>query len=180
MRGRKPKPTAKKKLEGNPGKRTLNKREPKPKVSPASTEPRTKKRAATDAADLAAIAALYQAFCARYEPLLVELKVLTDADHAAFDLMAQHYAIACQAAAIAQREGLVSIDKFMQAHKHPALQILRDNSAMFRTYAIEFGLTPSARSRIEVPDSDDLDPLERELFGPVIHAATRSRASAHE
>ena len=30
-RGRKPKPTAVKKLQGNPGKRPLNKREPKPK-----------------------------------------------------------------------------------------------------------------------------------------------------
>lgn len=30
QRGRKPKPTALKELEGNPGKRTLNDKEPKP------------------------------------------------------------------------------------------------------------------------------------------------------
>ena len=35
MRGRKPKPTNLKILNGNPGKRPLNKKEPKPKVTPS-------------------------------------------------------------------------------------------------------------------------------------------------
>ena len=84
---------------------------------------------------------------------------------AAFELMGVHYAMAWRAAEIVQTQGLVLKDKFGQLHKHPALQILRDNSALFKAYAAEFGMTPSARSRIEVPIPHELDQLEMELFG---------------
>jgi P27 family predicted phage terminase small subunit len=151
MRGRKPKPTAKKKLEGNPGKRKLNKREPKPKVS-ANITP-------------AQIDAGMRAFTDLYLPQLREMLIFTDVDQAAFELMSVHYAMAWRAAEIVQTQGIVLKDKFGQLHKHPALQILRDNSAMFKAYAAEFGMTPSARSRIQVPLPDEATQLEMELFG---------------
>jgi P27 family predicted phage terminase small subunit len=152
MRGRKPKPTAKKKLEGNPGKRKLNKREPKPRISAKITP--------------AQIDAGMYAFVDQYLPLLQEMRIFTDVDQAAFELMSVHYAMAWRAAEIVQAQGLVIKDKFDQMHKHPALQILRDNSALFKSYAAEFGMTPSARSRIQVPLPEQPDQLEMELFGP--------------
>ncbi len=151
MRGRKPKPIAKKKLEGNPGKRKLNKREPKPHIS-ANITP-------------AQIDAGMRAFTDLYLPQLREMLIFTDADLAAFELMSVHYAMAWRAAEIVQTQGIVLKDKFGQLHKHPALQILRDNSAMFKAYAVEFGLTPSARSRIQVPLPSEPEQLELELFG---------------
>lgn len=157
MRGRKPKPTAKKKLEGNPGKRQLNKREPKPKVS-ANITP-------------AQIDAGMRSFTDLYLPQLQAMQIFTDADLAAFELMSVHYAMAWRAAEIVQSQGIVLTDKFGQLHKHPALQILRDNSALFKAYAAEFGMTPSARSRIQVPLPVAADQLEMELFGATTSVA---------
>ncbi len=156
MRGRKPKPSAKKKLEGNPGKRRLNKREPKPqaagKIPPAEIDE------------------LAQRFIAEYLPLIQAMQIFTDADRAALELMSVHYSIAWRAAEVVQREGLMLKNAFGWA-KHPLLQVLRDNSTAFLRYAAEFGLTPSARSRISVPDAHDYDQLEMELFGPTTSVA---------
>lgn len=41
--------------------------------------------------------------------------------------------------------------------KHPALQVQRDAAATIRAFAQEFGLTPSARSRIEVKGGSEND-----------------------
>jgi len=157
MRGRKPKPTAKKRIEGNPGKRKLNKREPKPRMS-------------TDIAP-AQLDAAMRAFCDRYLPLLREMSVFTDVDQAAFEMMSLHYATAWRAAEMLQKSSLVIKDKFGQLHKHPALQLMRDNSALFRAYASEFGMTPSARSRIQVALPEEPSQLEMELFGEAMGVA---------
>ena len=151
MRGRKPKPTEKKRLEGNPGKRRLSKREPKPKAS-GKIPP-------------AEIDALAKQFIAEYLPLVQAMQIFTDADRAALELMSVHYSIAWQAAERVKREGLMLKNAFGWA-KHPLLQVLRDNSRAFKAYAVEFGLTPSARSRISVPQVQEADQLEMELFGP--------------
>jgi P27 family predicted phage terminase small subunit len=157
MRGRKPKPTAKKKLEGNPGKRKLNKREPKPKVSATITP--------------AKIDELAGAFIAEYLPHVQAMGIFTDADKAALELMSVHYSIAWQAATVIEREGLMLKNAFGWA-KHPLLQVLRDNSTAFKSYAAEFGLTPSARSRMTVPDAKEFDQLEMELFGTATKVTT--------
>lgn len=162
MRGRKPKPTAKKKLEGNPGKRKLNKREPKPKISADMQADAPIVAGVVYKADLQAAC---KDFGEKYFPQLKALELLTDLDMAAFELMSVHYATAWAAASIVERDGLLLIDKFGQAHKHPALQVMRDNSAQFRAFAAEFGMTPSARSRIQMPLPDEPSQLEMELFG---------------
>jgi len=149
MRGRKPKPTEMKRRAGNPGKRKLPQAEPRPRMS----------------ADIkaGAIGKLAVEFRERYLPELRRLKVLTDVDVAAFELMGAHYATAWNAARRIQREGLTRVsDGFM--HKHPLLQVFRDNSNAFRTYAAEFGMTPSARSRIHVEEAEQLS-LAEVLFG---------------
>jgi len=151
MRGRKPKPTAKKKLEGNPGKRKLKKREPRPKISAEISPVEIDRRA--------------HEFIAEYLPQLQAMGIFTDADQAALELMSVHYSIAWRAAEIVIKEGLMLKNAFGWA-KHPLLQVLRDNSTAFKSYAAEFGLTPSARSRISVPEPKEFDQLELDLFGP--------------
>ena len=149
MRGRKPKPTEIKKRAGNPGKRKLPQAEPKPRVS----------------ADLRAdaIGKLAVQFRERYLPELRRLRVLTDVDVAAFELMGAHYAMAWNAARRIQREGLTR-DVEGAMHKHPLLQVFRDNSNAFRAYAAEFGMTPSSRTRIHVEEAEQLS-LADVLFG---------------
>jgi P27 family predicted phage terminase small subunit len=92
--------------------------------------------------------------------MLREAKVLTDADLTAFELMATHYAVAWRAAEIIEKQSLLQKDIFGGVHKHPLLQVLRDNSRTFLAYAVEFGLTPSARSRIKVGMEEEKDPFE--------------------
>lgn len=109
--------------------------------------------------------AAMRAFTDRYLPLLQEMQIFTDVDQAAFEMMSLHYATAWRAAELLQKSGLVIKDKLGQMHKHPALQLMRDNSALFRAYAAEFGMTPSARARIQVPLPEEMSQLEMELFG---------------
>ena len=150
MRGRKPKPTQQKKRAGNPGKRKLNRREPKPAIS-------------TDI-QAAAINAMAQAFQAKYLSELRRTRIVTDVDMAAFELMSTHYALAWRAAERLEREGLTQTNTFGMS-KHPLLQVFRDNSNAFRAYAAEFGMTPSARSRIHVADEMEQLSLAEILFG---------------
>lgn len=76
VRGRKPKPTAIKELEGNPGKRPLNKNEPKPDKKaprcPAWLEEEAKKE------------------WKRTGTMLEQLGLLTEMDMAAFAATAKH------------------------------------------------------------------------------------------
>ena len=78
MAGRKPKPTAIKELEGNPGKRKLNKKEPKPEkgmpVCPEWLLPEAK--------------AEWKRLCEK----LNQMGVLTEVDMAAFAVYCQSYA----------------------------------------------------------------------------------------
>jgi len=152
-RGPAPKPTKVKELQGNPSKRQLNKREPKPK------------RGAILPSELNATAAK---FIERVRPVLDDTGILTDADIPALEMMANHYALAWRAAQIVNEQGLIVIDAFGSVHKHPMLQVMKDNSALLRAYMGEFGMTPSSRTRLQVPEPKDVDPLEEELFGRAV------------
>jgi P27 family predicted phage terminase small subunit len=147
MRGRPPKPSAIKDLEGNPGKRKLNPNEPKPRPVPPKPPP----------GSLPDV----RKFWKRHVTILDQLHVITEADGAAFDLMAVHYAVAKAALdAMIGDDGrlmLTSEDEEGVTRKHPLLQVLRDNSASFRMYSILFGLNPAARARLVVAEPDDED-----------------------
>ena len=62
-----------------------------------------------------------------------------------------------------EREGLTLVVGGA-THKHPLLQVFRDNSNAFRAYAAEFGMTPSARTRLHVEEAEQLS-LAEMLFG---------------
>lgn len=133
-----PKPTALKVLEGNPGKRQLNTNEPRPQpVAPTMPD-----GLPDDAAE----------FWEQHAPKLETLGILTEVDGPAFVLMAIHYALAREAARTIQDQGLASVDENGAERKHPLLQAVRDNSTAFRMFAQEFGLTPSSRSRLSIPE----------------------------
>lgn len=151
MPGPAPKPTALKALAGNPGKRELNRNEPKPeRVIPAV--PRGLPVGA-------------RKFWRAHADALGEMGVLTAVDGPAFALMAVHYDIAWQAARTIQDEGLMTVDENGASRKHPLLQVLRDNSGSFLRYASQFGLTPAMRSKVSVPEAPNVDDYEAFLRG---------------
>lgn len=94
---------------------------------------------------------------------LVSKDLLTEWDRDAFCVFCEavvHHREACRLMAAGMlvkgaRGGLV---------KNPAAQVVRDNAAVIRAFAGEFGLTPSARSGISLPN-DTADELAGILSG---------------
>ena len=149
--GPRPKPTNLKKLQGNPGKRRFNKREPKPRASGVELNAMTEREAK---------------FRDAIAPVLRTANLMTDADVPAFEMMTVHFAIAQEAAELIHRLGITT-RKDGRGKKRPLLQVLRDNSTAFRAYAVEFGMTPSSRTRISLPQDDHEPSLEEQLFAMV-------------
>ncbi len=83
-------------------------------------------------------------------PELQRLGLLTELDITSFAALCCCYARARQAAEILERDGDISVNERGLARKHPANQIYRHNWNNFRQLAIEFGLAPSARTRLDV------------------------------
>jgi len=79
------------------------------------------------------------------------------ADHPALMLMAMHYSLAMKA--FSEMESLTRDDENGVTRKHPLLQVIRDSSEMFKSYAAEFGMTPVSRERITTREAE-LDPFD--------------------
>ena len=129
MAGRKPKPTAVKKLEGNPGKRKLNTKEPVPAKGMPDC-PEAKKE------------------WERLADLMNQMGILTEVDMAAFAAYCQSYARWKEAQEHIDSEGSTfETDKGYQ-QQTPWVGIANTNQKLMLQAASEFGLTPSSRSRI--------------------------------
>ena len=149
--GTKPKPSELKKLAGNPGRRPLNEQEPQPAMAnpkmPRGRLPKEGQR-------------LWKALA---EPL-ARMGVLTEFDLPAFEMLCLHYSLARDAFEIVNTLGLFVKDRDGQPRKNPAMQLFRDNSASYRAYLTEFGLTPSSRVRIKAIGQIDERSLADILF----------------
>lgn len=156
MAGRRPKPTVLKLVEGNPGKRKINKTEPKPKRSIPSCPAHL-----SDAGKVA---------WGRLSVLLDRMGVLTEADSAALERLCD-----CYSDILICRESLAQDGwtyKTMDAQGNtlikgnPAATQLRAADSQFKSYLIEFGLTPAARSKVHAtPDEEAKDDPLKEFFG---------------
>ncbi len=139
MRGRKPKPTALKILEGNPGKRTLNDREPLPPEGIPECPEFLDEEARAEWYRLAA--------------LLGRMKLLTVADRSALAAYCTVYSRWVAAERQVRQYGTVILSpnkKFPM--KSPHLTIADQALETMRKFMVEFGLTPSSRSRIRLPE----------------------------
>ena len=152
-RGRKPKPTALKKLEGNPGGRAMNTREPVPPAGtpacPEWLEPEAKKE------------------WNRLAGALIEMGVLTEVDLTAFAGYCQAYARWKEAEEFLSKHGSIVRTPNGYLQQVPQVTIAPTNRRDMMKFAEQFGLTPSSRSRIIGGDgvaSED-DEMERLLGG---------------
>lgn len=89
---------------------------------------------------------------------LQRLQLLKPIDQAALTAMCLTWERLCAAQAIVKREGLV-LDGKNGPVKNPAVLIVESAGKELRAWSAEFGLTPSAESRLGslVPDDDDDD-----------------------
>ena len=150
MRGRKPKPTTIKDLEGNPGKRAINDREPVPPVG------------LPDCPDFLTDEARAEWF--RVASVLKEMGLLTRADRSALAAYCTAYGRWVAAERQVQKYGtIVKSPEKNFPMKSPYLTIADQSMEAMRKFLVEFGLTPSSRSRIKVPARGD-GPDEFEVF----------------
>ncbi len=132
--GRKPKPTALKLAGGNPGKRPLNKREPKrdgrAPSCPAWLDPEAK------------------AEWRRIVPILVAQRVTSRVERATLAAYCIAWSHLKRAEKELLRDGITyKIGELIK--KHPAASIFHEALTELRSLASEFGLTPSSRSGVE-------------------------------
>ena len=156
MGGRKAKPTALKLLQGNPGKRKINKKEPKPDNS----IPFMPEHLDEDA----------KAEWDRVTPILERIGVLTEIDGSMLAGYCQLYSnwVAIQAEKKAPEFRLlmlkVTVDgagnEHIEAKQNPLLIMERQTLQMIRAFCSEFGMTPSSRARLQVPGKEEKSPWE--------------------
>ena len=152
MAGR-PKPTKLKKLEGNPGKRKLNMHEPdagnEEPNCPTWLLPEVKRE------------------WRRLSNKLNLMGVLTEADRATFAAYCQAYARWWEANKHIEKEGSVFYTPKGYQQQSPWVGIANTNHKLMMQAAAEFGLTPSARSRLVAGTDihDEKDDMENLLRG---------------
>lgn len=156
-RGPPPTPTALKVIRGNPGRRPINDREPQPpRLRP--TCPEWLDREA-------------RAEWKRVVPLLDKIGLLTKVDRAALAIYCDLWSTYVSARANVEKFGQVFVqrgdDGSIEAKESPYLKIADRAAQRIRSYCQEFGLTPSARGRMQVPgeQSGGVDDFEREYGG---------------
>lgn len=136
MRGRKPHPTSLKLLRGLPGKR-----------KPSPVEPMPVKLDTAPAPDWLAPEA--QAEWNRLAPQLIRLGVLTESDTAALAAYCEAWATWKEATGQIRKWGMVLKDKDHAIPVvSPYVRIAHNSLTQMRSFLIEFGLTPSSRTRI--------------------------------
>lgn len=164
VRGRKPTPTALKVLEGNPGKRKLNDREPKPKKRapscPQWLEPDAK------------------AEWKRLAKKMTELGILTEVDMASFSGYCQAYARWKEAEEFLTQHGPIVKTPSGYWQQVPQVAIANKYLKIMGRFASEFGLTPSSRSRIIA--NTELTNVSRDGMLPALIADLRRDDDIHK
>lgn len=84
-------------------------------------------------------------------PILANLGILCLQDRAALIMLCEAWADYLEAAAIVSDLGIVLSAKVGGVRKNPALAARAEAFARWKAMCLEFGLTPSARSRIQQP-----------------------------
>jgi P27 family predicted phage terminase small subunit len=92
------------------------------------------------------------------------LGLLTIVDRAALEAYCQTYARWRQAEQLIRRRGMTYLTETGFERKRPEVEIAESSLRIMRAYMTEFGMTPSARSRIHMPAQDaEMDPFEEYL-----------------
>lgn len=156
-------PTALKIAAGNPGKRPLNKLEP----SPAPLEMHRPEHLSETALR----------YWDEYAPMLLRLKVLTEADRNALVRLCDLLSQLEQASQTLREEGLIvhrpRYDRngermydgetpVTMVEKNPMFLIQMELDKQVKTLMVEFGLTPASRTKVTVtgiPEKATADPL---------------------
>jgi P27 family predicted phage terminase small subunit len=143
-RGPAPKPSALRVIEGNRGRRPLNKREPKPTPITPSCPSHLARAARTE--------------WERIVPELERMGLMTIVDRAGLAAYCQAWARWREAELALKAEGYVIQSRGMRV-KNPWLAVADKAILQIRAFSSEFGFTPAARTRIQVPKQANDDDM---------------------
>ena len=156
-RGPPPQPTTLRLLRGNPGKRHINTREPKPPLAtpscPRWLSPEAKK------------------IWRETIPVLRDMRILTRGDRDALSVYCQTFARWRAAEEFLQKHGEVYPLRDERGNVRcmqqlPQVAIARSLLQVVQSYQQEFGMTPSARTRVHEIPGFLRDPDDERFFGP--------------
>lgn len=140
MTGR-PRPTALKIIEGNPGKRPLNKAEPMPERGMPACPVWLDSGARREWRKVA--------------PHLEKLGLLTLLDGAALACYCQAMSNLAAAQKVLRVKGNTVRTPSGYIQQRPEVTIVQRNMALVRAFCGEFGFTPASRGRMTMPGSDE-------------------------
>jgi len=154
--GPKPKPTTIKKNTGNPGRRPLPKNEPvleRPARMPAAP---------------AILTDVGKKHWRTMGKKLFKVGLLTEIDLDAFAAYCQHYETWHEATRNIKKHGMLikAQSGFPMLSPYYTIQA-KESAAMLRCLT-EFGMTPSSRTRVEIPKEPEKDGMEEFFSGPKI------------
>jgi P27 family predicted phage terminase small subunit len=138
-----PIPTKIKLLRGNPGKRALNTKEPKPRSAIPSCPPH--------------LNAVARKEWRRAIRELATLGLISNLDRAALAIYCEAYARWVDASDHIRKFGVIVKSPGGYPMQSPYLAILNKAIEQMRAFIVEFGMTPSARSRVTVADAPKAD-----------------------
>lgn len=144
MRGPKPLPTWRKRLAGNPGRRPLNPAEPEPPAQESWDDPPPEVRAFPRAAEE----------WRRLVPMLKRGQQITDADRGALIALCVEWARYLDAVSKVAASSLLVMTSSGYPMPNPYIAIATKALSGCTKLWAELGLTPSSRSRVQVPPSE--------------------------
>lgn len=152
MKGRKPTPTHLKLVRGNPGKRPLNQTEPRPARERPSAPAHLSDKARESWGYVIGI--------------VDRMGILTEADGIALEMLCEAYADSREARETIRDRGskyyeTVNATGGVMFRAHPAVAAMKDADRRIRSWVAEFGMTASARSRVNVSGEEEADPADR-------------------
>lgn len=150
-RGPAPEPTRLKIIKGNPGKRPLNKKEPKPQQGIPECPPE--------------LAGAARDEWERIAPMLHKIGLLSKVDGAGLAMYCAIYARWLEAEAQIRKHGMLIKSPNGYPMQSPYLNIATQCIKQMRGYLQELGLSASSRSRIEVEREDIETDAEERFFG---------------
>lgn len=168
MPGPRPKPTALKMAQGNPGKRKLNELEPTPEVVDPLVPEYLSKPA--------------RRWWELLSPMLYRLKVLTEADQLALAMLCEQAAQADEATKILRKGGIMVKKKLHDRNGkkvgevpaiNPAFKVQLESMKQLKAFLTEFGMSPASRSK--VTKMVQPEQLKRDPLGDLRARAKRSR-----
>jgi P27 family predicted phage terminase small subunit len=140
LRGPAPRPTALVVLEGNPGKRAINRAEPKPRLKTPECPQHLDEQAKTE--------------WKRLVRIIRHMRILTEADYIALANLCQAYSRMVRAEKKLAEAGLLYKTQSGYVQQSPLLSIINSSVETITKLCREFGLTPSSRSRIQLLAKD--------------------------